>query len=70
MTNKATDKHLTGTWKEFESWIRETIGSDFRWCLRPMDTYQNRAMIANIILVDIENGKGIVLGKNAFLELL
>jgi len=24
------DKLLDGTWEEFEQWIRDTIGSDFR----------------------------------------
>lgn len=44
------------------------LGSDFRWRIRPMDTYKNREMIATIALEDIEKGKGIFLGKNAFIE--
>jgi len=25
------DKNLDGSWEEFEQWIRDAIGSDFRW---------------------------------------
>ena len=31
------DKYLGGTWEEFEQWIRFTIGSDFKWLVRPLD---------------------------------
>lgn len=54
--------------EKLETWIRDTIGSGFRWCIRSMDTYQNRKMITNIILDDIEKSKGIVLGENTFIE--
>ncbi len=33
---------LEGTWQEFEALIRDTIGSDFRWRVRPQDTRSNR----------------------------
>ncbi len=33
---------LEGTWQEFEVLIRDTIGSDFRWRVRPQDTNSNR----------------------------
>lgn len=48
------DKYLYGAWEEFEEWIREKIGLDFRWCVRPRDTVTNREMVANLILNDIE----------------
>ena len=28
-------KYLDDTWGEFEAWIREKIGSDFRWRVKP-----------------------------------
>ena len=31
------DKFVDGTWEEFEQWIRDTIGSDFLWCVKPLD---------------------------------
>ncbi len=34
-----TNKHLDGTWQEFEAWIKDTIGSPFRWRIRPPDTH-------------------------------
>ena len=27
---------LSGTWKEFEAWIREQVGSSFVWKIRPL----------------------------------
>jgi len=62
------DKQLQGTWEEFESWIRDKIGSDFRWCIRPPDTPAHREMVASIILSDIERGNGVFPDKNAFIE--
>jgi hypothetical protein len=41
---------LEGTWEEFEAWIRETIGSDFRWLIRPQDSSVNREMVADLVL--------------------
>ena len=38
------EKYLEGSWKEFEQWIRFTIGSDFRWRVRPMDKPNNRQL--------------------------
>ncbi len=29
---------LDDTWQEFEAWIKDTIGSSFRWRIRPADT--------------------------------
>ncbi len=57
-----------GTWEEFEAWIRETIGSDFRRILRPQDTSVNREMVVDLVLKDIKQGNGIFPGKNAFIE--
>ncbi len=62
------DKHLTGMWEESEAWIRETIGSDFRWRVRPQDTPSNREMVASLILDGIKRGGGIFPHSNAFME--
>ena len=51
-------KHLTGTWEEFEAWIKETIGSDFRWRVRPQDTPTNREMVASLVLDGIKRNDG------------
>ena len=61
-------KYLDGTWGEFEVWIREKIGSGFRWRVRPMDTRTNRKMVADLIVKDVERGDGVFPGKNAFIE--
>jgi len=62
------DKLLDGTWEEFEQWIRDTIGSDFRWCVRPRDTSENREMVASLVLEDIKRSEGISPENNAFIE--
>ena len=65
---QSMDKHLDGSWEEFEAWIRDAIGSDFRWCVRPQDTSVNREMVAGLIREDIERGNGVFPEKNAFIE--
>ena len=62
------EKHLEGKWEEFEAWIRDTIGSDFRWCIRPMDTDANRKMLVRLILKDIKRNNGVFPTRNAFVE--
>ena len=62
------DKHLDGTWQEFEAWIRDMIGSDCRWCVRPQGTRSNREMVAALVLKDIERNNGVFPGRNAFIE--
>ncbi len=62
------EKHIEGTWAEFEVWITDTIESDFRWRIRPRDTVENREMVASLILNDIKRGDGIFPEKNAFIE--
>ena len=59
---------MAGSREEFEARIRDTIGDDFRWRIRPRDTPSNRKMIADLILNDIENGGGVFPGSNAFIE--
>ena len=62
------DKHLTGTWEEFEAWIRETVGADFHRRVRPQDNATNREMVASLILDGIKRGGGIFPEKNTFIE--
>jgi len=61
-------KHLTGSREEFDAGIRDTIGGDFRWKIRPRDTPSNRKMVADLILIDIENGGSVFPESNAFIE--
>ncbi len=62
------DNYLDGSWELFEQWIRNTIGSDFRWRVRPMDKRSNREMIAKLVQNDIKANNGIFPEKNAFIE--
>jgi hypothetical protein len=50
------------------AWIRETIGSDFRWLIRPQDSSVNREMVADSVLKDTKRVNGVFPGKNAFVE--
>ena len=61
-------EYLECTWREFEAWIRETIGSDFQWRVRPMDNRSNREMIADLILNDLKNNNGVFPEDNIFIE--
>ena len=40
---------LTGSFEEFESWIRTTIGGDFEWNNRLEDSVAARRMIASLV---------------------
>jgi hypothetical protein len=57
-----------GTWDEFEAWIKNTIGSDFRWRVRPQDTPSNREMVADLIQDAIRRNNGSFPQKNTFIE--
>ncbi len=62
------DEHLAGTWEEFEAWIQETIGSDFRWRVRAQDNATNREMVASLIPGGIKRNNGVFPEKNTFIE--
>jgi len=49
-------------------WIRNAIGSDFCWRVRPMDKRSNREMIAKLVQNDIKGNDGIFPEKNSFTE--
>jgi hypothetical protein len=74
MRQKATwkimgiDKFLTGSKEDFDAWIRDTIGGNFRRKVRPLDLLSNRKIVANLILVDIERNGGVFPGSNVFIE--
>ena len=62
------DKYLGGTWEEFAQWIRFTIGSDFRWLVRPLDRQSNREMVADMIRNDIKQNNAVFPTHNSFIE--
>ena len=62
------EKHLEGSWEEFEAWIKDTIGSNFHWRIRPLDTASNRKMIADLILDEIKQNKGIFPEGDTFIH--
>jgi hypothetical protein len=62
------DNYLEGSWEKFEQWIRNTIGSDFRWRVRPMDKRSNRKMVAELVQNDIKENKGVFPEKHSFIE--
>ena len=63
-----TDRHLDGAWEEFDAWIRETIGSDVRWRVRPQDARENREMIVGLILDKIKRNNSVCPEANTFIE--
>ncbi len=62
------NNYLDGSWEKFEQWIRNTIESDFRWRVRPMDKRSNRRMIAELVQNDIKENNGTFPEKDAFIE--
>jgi len=62
------DNYLDGSWEKFEQWIRNTIGSDFCWHVRPMDNRSNRQMIAKLVQNDIKENNGVFPEKNTCIE--
>ena len=62
------DEHLTGTWEEFETWIRDAIGADFGWKIRPRDTRENREMIADLIGSALKHNNGVFPQDDVFVE--
>ena len=62
------DNYLDGSWEEFEQWISNTIGSNFRWRVRPMDKRADRQMIAELVENDIKENNGVFPEKNTFIE--
>lgn len=62
------DNHLDGSWEKFEQWIRNTIGSDFRWRVRPMDKRSIWQMLPERVQNDIKENNGGFLEKNTIIE--
>ncbi len=62
------NKYLSGTWEEFEAWTRSTIGSDFRWKVRPKDEPAYREMIVGLIEDAIKRNNGVFPQSDAFIE--
>jgi len=49
---------LSGTWREFETWIREQVGGDFIWKIKPFDIKANRQTVMESILSTIKKNDG------------
>jgi len=62
------NNYLEGSWEKFERSIRHTIGSNFRWRVRPMDKQSNRKMVADLVQNDIKENNGVFPDKNSFIE--
>ena len=54
------DNYLDGSWEKFEQWIRNTIESDFRWRVKPMDKRSNRQTIAKLVQNDIKENNSFI----------
>jgi hypothetical protein len=62
-------KILDCSWKEFEELIKEAIGSDFLWKIRPRDTQVNRQTVMDSIERMVGNNNGsFPEGGNIFIE--
>ena len=65
----AEGKILDCSWTEFEELIKEAIGSDFLWKIRPRDTQVNRQTVMESIERMVGNNNGSFPdGGNIFIE--
>jgi hypothetical protein len=61
---------LSGTWNEFEDWIKTKVGGEISWKVRPWDTKGNRMIVAESVFDAINrNGGEFPPSGNSFLEL-
>ena len=66
----ANKNFLSGTWEQFEVWIKTKIGGEISWKVRPRDTKVNRIIVAESILDALDrNGGTFPPSGNLFLEL-
>jgi hypothetical protein len=49
---------LSGSWDEFEEWIRQKINGDFSWKIRLLDSKNSRGAIIESIEISIRNNNG------------
>jgi hypothetical protein len=63
------EKIFDCSWNEFEELIKEAIGSDFSWKIRPRDTQVNRQTVMESIEAMVGNNNGsFPVGGNIFIE--
>jgi hypothetical protein len=66
----ANKNFLSGTWEEFEGWVKTKIGGEISWKVRPRDTKVNRMIVAESVLDTLDrNGGEFPPSGNLFLEL-
>lgn len=66
----ADKNFLSGTWEQFEGWVKTKVGGEISWKIRPQDTKVNRMIVAESILDTLgRNGGEFPPSGNLFLEL-
>ncbi|MCK5551643.1 MAG: hypothetical protein KAJ09_00770 [Deltaproteobacteria bacterium] len=61
---------LSGSWEDFETWIKAKVGGEISWKIRPRDTRVNRQVVAKSIIETLERNRGrFPPSGNLFLEL-
>lgn len=67
----ASGNFLGKDWEHFETWIREKVGGEISWKLRPRDTKVNRMVVAMSILRSLEqNGGEFPSSGDAFIKIV
>ncbi|NIO05931.1 MAG: hypothetical protein GTN74_15405 [Proteobacteria bacterium] len=65
----ANKNFLSGTWEEFEGWVKKRRCGEISWKVRPRDTKVNRMIVAESILDTLDrNGGEFPPTGNAFLR--
>jgi len=65
---RMTKKHTTGTWAEFEGWIRQTMRGSFRWKIRPWGNSPICERVVDVNKDAIKRNRGASPESNAFNE--
>jgi hypothetical protein len=60
---------LSTNWGDFEAWIKEKVGGEISWKVKPRDTKVNRMKVAMSILDTIKRNDGeFPPSENPFIE--
>ena len=66
----ADKNFFSGTWQQFEGWVKTKLGGEISWKIRPQDTKVNRMIVAESVLDTLgRNGGEFPRSGNLFLEL-
>lgn len=65
----ANKNFLSGSWDDFESWLKAKVGGEISWKIKPQDTKVNRMVVAKSVLETMQrSGDTFPPSGNIYLE--